>query len=168
MPLSERKQPDPLSKSQQKRDMLALQELGEELIALPVSQLAKIPLPEDLLEAIRFAHSLKFNEARRRHLQYVGKIMRTIDPLPIQAALEKIRLAHKRSTAQFHKIEEWRDQLIVEGDEALQKLLEAHPQVDRQQLRQLIRKAQQDRAKNKNSGADTELFKFLRELLQAE
>jgi ribosome-associated protein len=166
MPLSDRKQPDPLSKSQAKRDMLALQELGEELIQLPLPQLAKIPLPDDLLEAIHFAHSLKSNEARRRHLQYVGKLMRTVDPLPLQEALAKLRLVHRKNVSQFHKVEECREELIEKGDEALQKLLENYPDLDRQQLRQLIRKVQQDRANNKNTGAESELFKFLRELLQ--
>ena len=166
MPLSERKKPDPLSKSQVKRDMIALQELGEALIALPASQLEKIPLSDEVLEAIRFAHSLKADESRRRHLQYVGKLMSTIDPVAVQAALEGIKLTHKKNIARFHKIEELRDQLIVEGDAALQKFLEVNPQADRQHLRQLLRNAQQDRAKNKNSGAETELFKYLRELLQ--
>lgn len=92
MPESEKSLPDPLSKSQRKQDMLDLQKLGKTLIDLPESQLAKIPLPENLLEAIHFAHTLKSHEAIRRHLQYVGKIMREIDVEAIQAALKKFSL----------------------------------------------------------------------------
>lgn len=168
MPLSERKQPEECSKSQLKRDMLALQKLGEALIALPKAQLEKIALPEDLLEAIHFAHSLKSNSARRRHLQYVGKLMRRIDPAPIHTALARIKAENKKNIAQFHEVEKWRAQLIEEGDVALQKLLETHPQADRQQLRQLVRNAHQDRTKNKNTGADKELFKVLCALLKTE
>src|SRR5580700_5484332 len=148
MPLSERKDPDPSSKSQLKREMQALQELGETLVALPEAQLKKIPLPEELREAVQFARAMKANEGKRRQLQYIGKVMRSLDAQPIQAALEALKLEKKKSQIQFQKIEEWRDQLIAEGDTALQPLLTLYPQADRQQLRQLVRNAQQDRLKN--------------------
>lgn len=90
---SEKKQPDLFSKSQLKRDMINLQQMGKELVDLPESQLAKIDLPEKLLDAIHLAHTLKTHEAKRRHLQYIGKIMREVDPAPIQAGLAKIKLA---------------------------------------------------------------------------
>lgn len=165
MTLSDRKDPDPFSKSQTKRDMLALQKLGVALVELPESQLEKIPLPTQLLEAIQFARTLKANESKRRHLQFIGKLMRDVDAAPIQAALEALRLSHHKGIQQFHKIEKWRDQLIAEGDLAIQKLLEIAPEVDRQQLRQLVRNAQRDTEKSINSGAVTELFRYLRELL---
>jgi ribosome-associated protein len=167
MPLSERKKPDPLSKSQVKRDMLALQDLGKTLVELPEVQLKKIPLPDELREAIVFARNMKANEGKRRQMQYIGKLMRESDPLPIQAALDALRQEKKKTQTQFHKMEEWRDQLIAEGDSALQKFIEAYPQADRQQLRQLLRNAQQDQLKDKNTGAATELFKYLRSLLQS-
>jgi ribosome-associated protein len=167
MPESDKKQPDEFSKSKLKREMLALQKIGSELIALPAGQLAKIDLPENLLDAIKMAHALKNqHEAKRRHLQYIGKIMRTLDCVPIVAALEKVKQANSQNTAHFHRIEQWREQLIVEGDAALQKLLDLYPNGDKQQIRQLIRKCQQDRVKNKSTGAESELFKVLRLLLQ--
>ncbi len=166
MPLSERKAPDPFSKSHAKREMQALQELGEKLVALPAAQLAKLPLSDELIEAIRLAQTLKANEGKRRQLQFIGKLMRNVDPLPIQAALETLRQETKKNLAHFHKMEEWRDRLLAEGDEALQAFLEAYPQADRQRLRQLQRKAQQDYLKNSKTGAGTELFKYLRALLK--
>jgi ribosome-associated protein len=165
MPLSEHKKPDPNSKSQAKRDMLALQKLGEELIDLSESQLAKIPLPPELEEAVNFARKMKANEARRRHLQYIGKLMRNIDPAPITTAIEKIKLTAQQNIMHFHKIEKWRDELITEGDIALERFLQLANEVDRQHLRQLVRNAQQERIKNKNTGAQTELFKYLRQIL---
>jgi ribosome-associated protein len=164
MPASDKKLPDPFSKSQVKRDLQALLDIGKELTALSESQLAKIPLPDNILEAVQFSHSLKSNGAKKRHLQYLGKIIREVDPEPIKAALQKIKFALKENTRQFHKLEQWRDDLIVTGDAALQKLLELYPDADRQHLRQLIRNAKNDRDKNKNSGAETELFKYLRTL----
>jgi ribosome-associated protein len=90
MPESEKNLPDPLSKTQRKNAMLELQKLGETLISLSKSQLAKIPLEDELLQAILFVHTLKTHESKRRQLQYIGKIMRNIDPEPIKAALKKI------------------------------------------------------------------------------
>lgn len=157
--------PEKPSKTQRKKDMAALQKLGEALMGLPESQLAKIPLPDDLLESIHLARSLKTHESKRRQLQYIGKIMRGIDPLPIQIALKNIQMTREEHTSQFHQLEQWRDRLISEGDDALQKFLELYPKADRQHLRQLIRKAQHDRANNKKTGGETELFKYLRNLL---
>lgn len=165
MPESEKSQSDPLSKTQRKKDMLALQELGKKLIALPASQLAKIPLPDNLIEAIRVSHTLKSNESKRRHLQYIGKIMREIDPEPIQIALKQIQFNNEQRTTQFHHIEQWRDKLISGDDAILQSFLETHPQSDRQKLRQLVRKAKHDQAHHKNTGGETGLFRYLRELL---
>jgi len=166
MPLSERKQPDPLSKSQVKRDMLALQALGALLIELPEVQLRKLPLPDDLLKALLFTKTLKAHEAKRRQLQYIGKMMRSVDPLPIQAALKALKQDDKKIRALFLKAEAWRDQLLAEGDTGVQTFLEQFPAADRQLLRQLFRRAQQDRLKEKNTGAAKELFHYLHDLLR--
>jgi len=96
MPISDNKQPDEYSKTQRKKDMKALQNLGETLMNLPATQLAKIPLPEDLLELIHFARTLKSHEAKRRHLQYVGKKMRHVDCEEIILALAKIKFGNAR------------------------------------------------------------------------
>lgn len=167
MPQSEPLQPDETSKSQRKRDMLDLQKIGAELIKLAASQLEKMNLPENLLSAIQQAKLLTSNEAKRRHLQYIGKIMREVDAEPIKKALQLLQAGHKKQTEQFHKTEEWRDKLLSSGDDALNSFLIEYTQVDRQQLRQLVRKAQQDKKNDKNTGAETALFKFLRAIIQA-
>jgi ribosome-associated protein len=131
---------------------------------LPEAQLAKLVLPDILLAAIHEAHRLKTHESQRRHLQYIGKIMREIDPEPIQIMLRNLQFHHDQRTAQLHQIEQWRDQLIA-GDEAfLQTFLQDHPGVDRQQLRQWVRKAKNDLKNQKNTGGETGLFRFLREM----
>ncbi len=145
------------SKSALKRQMTALQKMGETLVALSNSQLAKIPLENPLLDAINTARSLKSHEAKRRQLQYIGKIMRNVDAEPIQKALDKVQNKSRESKAQFHQIESWRDRLIAEGDVALEKFIQEYENVDRQHIRQLVRKAQQQKA-----GGETELFRYLR------
>jgi ribosome-associated protein len=153
------------SKSQRKREVLALQKIGEALVELADVQLAQIPLEPILLEAIQAARELKSHGAIRRQLQYIGRLMCEIEIQPIQDALEKLKQKDQHTTAHFHQVERWRDQLITQGDEKLQEFIQKFADADRQHLRQLIRRAQQDRASDKNSGAETELFRYLRQLI---
>lgn len=157
--------PEPESKSQRKKQMLALQKIGEILVELPEQQLAKIPLESPLKDAILEARRITSHEGRRRQLQYIGKLMRNVDPQPIQAAIDKVLRTDNLSKSQFHQMERWRDKFIAEGDAVLQEFMQKYPAVDLQQLRQLIRNAQKDVKANKNTGADTHLFRYLREIM---
>ena len=158
--------PEPLTKSALKRQMTALQEIGEILVDLPAAELKKIPLENPLLDAIMTARSLKSHEARRRQLQYIGKIMRHTDVSPIQNALEILQNKSRQGKAHFHQMERWRDRLVKEGDVALEEFLERYPMADRQHIRQLMRKAQKDVLHQKKTGGETELFRYLRELIE--
>lgn len=148
------------SKSQRKRDMIALQKIGETLVNLSKAELEKIPLEPELIEAIHHAQSLTSHEAKRRQLQYIGRLMREYDPLAIQQALEKIQLRSQEGKAKFHQLERWRDKLIAEGDAQLQLFLQQFPAADHQHLRQLIRNAQQQKI-----GAAKDLFRYLKEIV---
>ncbi|MBE3670142.1 hypothetical protein BOO25_14560 [Vibrio navarrensis] len=152
-----------VSKSEMKRDMDELQKLGEELVELKPSVLAKFPISEDLLEAIKDAQRFK-NEARRRQLQYIGKVMRQEDPEPIQAALDKLRNKHSQNTAVLHKLETLRDRVIAEGDNAIDDVVELYPAADRQRLRQLARTAVKEKQNNKPPKAFREIFQVLKQL----
>ncbi len=165
MPYHEPQKPDKDSKSQRKEDMLALQKIGESLTKLTDNQLATIDLPDILLTAISHIKLLTSNGAKRRQLQYIGKIMRQIDPESITQALTRIELIHERKTTQFHQIEKLRTTLLESGDDALHSFLVEYPKGDRQQLRQLIRNAQHDRKNNNNTGAEKALFKYLQSII---
>lgn len=167
MPQAEDQLPDDESKTQRKKDMLALQDLGKTLIGLSATQLAQIPLPPELLELIRVAHTLKTHESKRRHLQYIGKRMRHVDAEEIKKALLNVQMGNARQTETFHHVEEWRERLIEQGDAGLQELMKEYPDLDRQQVRQLIRKAQHDRKTEKKTGGELELFRFLREIIKS-
>lgn len=149
------------SKSHRKREMTALQKLGELLVELPEEQLKKIPLDEKLFDTITLARTITDFEGKRRQMQYIGKLMRNVDAKPIEEALTKLQLKHQHSTAQFHQTERWRDKLIAEGDPKTQEFIVLFPNADRQHLRQLVRNAQQQK-----SGADTELFRYLRQVIE--
>ena len=153
------------SKSARKREMTALQDLGEALCALSPKELSKIPIDdEDLLAAIEESARIKQNSAMRRHRQYIGKLMRRIDPEPMQRGLDALYQARKDDTHRFKELEELRDTLIRDGDAALGKVIDRYPDADRQQLRQLIRDAQREASAEKPPAASRRLFRYLREL----
>lgn len=154
------------SKSARKREVSALQKIGEILVDLPAPQLAKIPLEPRLAEAIYAARALKSREAIRRQLQYIGKLMRHVDTQLIEEAIAKVRDKNQQGKAQFHQIERWRDKLIAGDDKIIDEFLLQYPEADRQHIRQLSRRAQKDLTNDKKSGADTELFRYLRDLIQ--
>ncbi len=156
-----------VSKTELKRDMEELQKLGEELASLKPSVLEKFPLSEDLAEAIKDAQRFK-NEARRRQLQYIGKLMRFEDPEPLQAALDKVRNKHSQATAELHKLEQLRDRVVEEGDGAIGDVMDIYPSADRQRLRQLARQAAKEKKAGKPAKAYREIFQVLKELNEEE
>ncbi|MGD8233123.1 ribosome biogenesis factor YjgA [Vibrio sp. TRT 1302] len=155
-----------VSKTEMKRDMDELQKLGEELVSLKPSVLEKFPLSEDLADAIKDAQRFK-NEARRRQLQYIGRLMRLEDPEPLQAALDKVRNKHSQATAELHKLELLRDRIIEKGDAAINDAVELYPEADRQRLRQLARQATKEKSANKPPKASREIFQMLKALNEA-
>ena len=153
------------SKTQRKKQMLELQDLGAELVALSEDQLSAMALPDNLLEAVLEARRITRFEARRRQLQYIGKLMRTTDPRPIRAQIDGWKIQSGEHTAQLHLIERWRKRLLA-AEAALGELVGSYPNVDAQQLRALVRNAQRERqmgAPPKNYRA---LFQLLRETLK--
>jgi len=153
------------SKSQIKREMHALRDLGAELIQLSAKDLAKIPMPDNLADAIAQAQALRSNAALKRQTSYIGKLMRSLDPEPIQQALDAIRQCGQQSTAHFHAIEKWRDRIVNEGQTALDEFVSRHPEADRQQLRQLMLNAAKEAKQEKPPKSARALFKVLRELM---
>lgn len=152
-----------VSKSEIKRDAEALKDLGAELVDLGKNALDKIPLDADLRAAVELAQRIK-KEGRRRQLQLIGKMLRQRDPEPIQTALDKLNNRHNQQVALFHKLEQIRDRLIDEGDDAISIVLDLYPQADRQQLRSLIRNAKKEKATNKPPKSARQIFQYLREL----
>lgn len=153
-----------VSKSEIKRDAEDLKQLGEKLVNLTKANLTKVPLDDSLKDAIELAQRLQ-KEARRRQLQYIGKLLRSIDAEPIREALEKIENKHNQQQAMLHKLEILRDELVAKGDAALTDLLNKHPSADRQQLRNLIRAAQKEKEQNKPSKAYREIYQILKTLI---
>ena len=154
------------SKSQLKRDMTALQKLGAELVAEARDRVKRVPMPEDVRDAILECQLIKDHEGRRRQLQYVGKKMRTLNEEELAAvhrALDSWRGLSKADTNAMHALERKRDKLLAD-EKALTELLAANPELDAQQLRTLIRNARKEQAENKPPKAYRELFQILKQV----
>ncbi|AKZ64333.1 hypothetical protein F506_18165 [Herbaspirillum hiltneri N3] len=157
------------SKSQLKRDMTALQKLGEELVAEPRDRVKRVPMPEDVRDAILECQQIKDHEGRRRQMQYVGKKMRTLEEdeiAAIQRTLDSWRGLSKADTAAMHALERRREKLLKD-DNALTELLAQHPDLDVQHVRTLIRNARKEQAENKPPKAYREIFQILKQLQAA-
>lgn len=155
-----------VSKSQKKREADALQKVGVQLVELSLTKLNTLPLPEHLFKAIVDAKSIKSHGAKRRQAQLIGKLMRAADYDAIIAAYEQILDEDSAVTANFHEMEMWRDRLIDEGKDALTEFINQYQPEEMQQLRQLIKKAVDDKQKEKNTGAAKALFRHLRSIIQ--
>lgn len=159
---------DIVSKSELKRAAELQQQLGERLVNLADGKLAKMPLDEELRDAILLAQRIRnTREGYRRQLQLIGKMMRHRDTGPIEQALHELENSHHEQNALFHQLEKQRDQILAQGDEAIQRFIDDYPHADRQKLRQLYRQANKQSQQGKPPAAARELFKYLREVATA-
>ena len=155
----------PISKTQRKKAVHELQDLGEELVALNEERLAAVELPERLRDAVVEARRITAHEARRRQMQYIGKLMRKVDPEPIRAALDAWR-AQSRGPILVHKrAEAWRERLLAD-DTGLPKLLREYPQADTRQLSALIRGTLRERETGQPPRNYRALYQALRAVLE--
>lgn len=142
--------------------MEALQELGAALAALAPARLERIEMPEGLRGALLEAQRMTKHEARRRQLQYIGRLMRDVDPAPLRAALDALNGTNALETARQHRLERLRERLL-EDEAVLTEIGAAHPGADLTRLRQLRRNALKERDEGRAPRAFRELFRLLRE-----
>ena len=155
------------SKTRRKHAMHALQNLGEALVALDPKRLQQLELPERLVDAVLQARGIRAHEGRRRQMQYIGKLMRDIDPAPVQAALEGWAHGPKEENARFAAVERWRDRLLVEPA-ALDDFVSAYPQADRRHLESLVHDANLERVRGGPPHRYRELFRQLKAAVAIE
>jgi ribosome-associated protein len=163
-------QDEPLepSRSQLRRDALDIFKLAEALAALSEQQLARVPLDDALREEVQRTRAVTSHIAHKRQTQFLAKQLRLLDEdeiKPIREALSHDRDKAHRETAAMHRVEQWRERLLADGDEVLGEFIAAHPGAERQRLRQLVRNTLAERKANKPPHAYRELFRELRELL---
>jgi len=143
--------------------MHELQALGVALLKLPDAQLEALEMPDKLREALREGKRIKSHEAKRRQLQYIGRLMREVDPAPLRARLAQIEGSSAQATARHRRLEGWRERLLAD-DEALTAFAADYPGADIQVLRTLIRNARKEQAGGKPPRAYRELFRVLKEI----
>ena len=151
------------SKTQLKREAEEKQKLAKQLVEMSEANLAKMPLDDELADAILVARKInRKKDGFRRQLQFLGKLMRNRDTSPIEHAVMLLTNQHHMANAHFHYLETLRDNLIKAGDSAVEEALEEHPQLERQKLRQLLRKINKEQQQNKPPAGARELFKYLK------
>lgn len=151
------------SKSQIKREMEEFQQLGKKLLTLKPEVLEKMVLSDRLRHAIDESKRITKNEAKRRHLQFIGKLMRDVDLDHVREIIERQEAGSRAHAQHFHQLESWRDRLI-ENDNAIDEFIENYPNADRQHLRQLARNANKEAKQNKPPASARKLFKYIREM----
>ncbi|MGO9513730.1 MAG: ribosome biogenesis factor YjgA [Steroidobacteraceae bacterium] len=154
------------SRSARKREAATLQELGVKLSALPDQEIKALDLPDSLFVALRDLRRLPSHGAQVRQRQYIGKLMRNIDPKPLLAKLAERKQRHDMEIRYFQQIERWRDRLLSEPAAAAAELLVEYPHADRATLMRLLEKAERERLEQRSPVGARELFAFLRQLLQ--
>ena len=153
-----------VSKTKKKQQVEELQKMGAALIALAPGQLAALALPEELLDAVRAAQRITSHEAHRRQVQFIGRLMRGIDPEPVRAALAEIAGHSAATRARQRRLGQWRERLIAD-DAALTAFASEYSGIELQGLRALIRNARKEIAESKPPRAQRELFRVLRGFL---
>ncbi|SFR82139.1 ribosome-associated protein [Stenotrophomonas maltophilia] len=156
------------SRKQKRGEALEVLALGEKLVSLTPAQLARLPIPEDLLPHIAECKRITAHIAHKRQLAFLAKHMRREEDETLEAirdALDANSETSRREVAMMHRVEDWRERLLDDGDKALAALLDEYPQADRQQLRTLVRNAQSEKAKNKPPRAYREIYQVLRGLM---
>ena len=152
------------SKSERKREVTALQDLGERLLELSQEQLNNIRISQELQDAMILAKTLKSRGARRRQMQYIGVLMRRIDPEPIRLMIHEIDKGQKHKAREFQQLETMRNSLIDGDDTVFEEIIRRFPDADILRLRQLVRGARKEKKENKPPKQSRSLFRYLREL----
>lgn len=155
-----------VSKTQRKKECTDMTEMGEKLISLNHDELAQIQMDDELRAAIEEAQRIKSYGALKRQKQFIGKIIRNIDADEISIQLDKILHKHDMHNAEFKRMEKWRDNLVENGDVAINSFLEAYPNADRHHLRQLVRNVEREKKASKPPTSYRQIFKYIREIAE--
>lgn len=155
---------EPISKTRKKQQMHALQALGKRLVEMPASQLERMPMPEELAQAVHEARRIKSHEGLRRQLQYIGKIMRNIDASAIEQALAVDEERHQGAIHLMHRAERWRDGLI-DGSLSLTDFINEHPDAARLGLPALVAQARREKSAGKPPRQQRQLYRLLHDTM---
>ena len=155
------------SKSQRKRDMQQLRDLGEHLLAAPEERLLKLS-DANLVEAVLACKKITKGNARKRQLQYIGKLLRTADVDAVRELVDSMNAGKKAYAAKFHRLEQWREQLMAENSRAMEDVLAEFPDIDRQHINQLVRQSKRELEAGKPPAAARKLYKYLHEISEQQ
>ncbi|WP_286233588.1 ribosome biogenesis factor YjgA [Thalassotalea sediminis] len=152
------------SKTEIKREMHAMQDFAMKLVKLSKAQRAKVPFTEELLESLTLADKIKNKpEALRRHVRFMSKVLLETDLTDINQALDIMANKHQQDTSRHLRLEQLRDELIAQGNDKIEEMLQNCPQMERQKLRQLVRQASKEINAEKPGKSHRDLFNYIKE-----
>ncbi|MDO6427062.1 ribosome biogenesis factor YjgA [Thalassotalea sp. 1_MG-2023] len=152
------------SKTEIKREMHAMQDFAMKLVKLSKAQRAKVPFPEEILEALALADKIKNKpEALRRHVRFMSKVLLETDLTDVNQALDVMANKHQQDTSRHLRLEQLRDDLITQGNDKIEAMLEQYPAMERQKLRQLVRQATKEHNAEKPGKSYRDLFAYIKE-----
>ena len=158
--------PAEVSKTCLKKQSSDLQKLGRTLSQLSPRELDSLELDPELRSAVDDARKISGGSALKRQIKFIGGLLRVMDVHPVRESLAALKMQSNREARHHHRLEKWRERLLEDGDGAIGGLVDEAPTVDRQRLRQLVRKARTERAQDKDPHATRALYRYLREVLE--
>jgi len=163
--MSEERDDDLISRTQKKIEAEAAQSLGERLLDISDKQLKSLNLEESLFDAVQTAKNIKAYGGRKRQLQYIGKLMRNVDTSAIVEFFDQLDNNNIQLNAKFRNMENWRDRLVAGGNDAIQAFLDEYPLSDAQQLRQLVRNANNKKNEKLTLKSKRAIFQFVKDVI---
>ena len=151
------------NKTELKREIKVLNQLGKELIDMPASALKTVPLSDTMRQAIKDGQRFQ-RGALQRQLRRIASLMGHEDVAAIQLEISRQKQPSKEQTTELHQLEQWRDRLIGGDEKLLTELIDQFPVIDRQHIRQLVRNAGLEQKRNKPPKSYRALFKYLSEI----
>lgn len=155
-----------VSKTSLKKQSTDLQKLGRTLSQLSPRELDSLQLDPELRSAVDHARRISRGSALKRQIKFIGGLLRVMDAHPVRESLAALKMQSNREIRHHHRLENWRERLLEDGDSAIGDLVDEAPTVDRQRLRQLVRKARKEGAQDKDPHATRALYRYLREVLE--
>ncbi len=155
-----------VSKTSLKKQSTDLQKLGRTLSQLSPRELDSLQLDPELRSAVDHARRISGGSALKRQIKFIGGLLRVMDAHPVRESLAALKMQSNREIRHHHRLENWRERLLEDGDSAIGDLVDEAPMVDRQRLRQLVRKARKEGAQDKDPHATRALYRYLREVLE--
>jgi ribosome-associated protein len=156
-----------VSKTELKKDSKKIQQFGRKISELTINNIEAFKFPLNIYEAVIGLKNLKSNSAKKRQVQYLGKLLREIDLTDAFLVMKQLKVSSQKEIQRNHIIEGWRDKLLSNNN-SITEFVDEYPKIDRQSLRQTISNAQKEKKEDKWPKYSRQLFKLIKDIVMAK